>query len=96
MLTGGGPSNATMTFPVFAYYSLQNLNIGEAGGSWRDDVASVLGASLYGSRIIAGRRLMLHKMSRTQKIINYSLLVFIGFCDIVPDLLHGAHFAQDS
>ena len=30
LLTGGGPSNATMTFPVFAYYSLQNLNIGEA------------------------------------------------------------------
>ena len=30
LLTGGGPSNATMTFPVFAYYSMQNLNIGEA------------------------------------------------------------------
>lgn len=30
LLTGGGPSNSTMTFPVFAYYSLQNLNIGEA------------------------------------------------------------------
>ena len=30
LLTGGGPSNATMTFPVYAYYSLQNLNIGEA------------------------------------------------------------------
>lgn len=30
LLTGGGPSNATMTFPVYAYYRLQNLNIGEA------------------------------------------------------------------
>lgn len=30
LLTGGGPSNSTMTFPVYAYYSLQNLNIGEA------------------------------------------------------------------
>lgn len=30
LLTGGGPSNATMTFPVYAYYSLQNLNLGEA------------------------------------------------------------------
>jgi ABC-type sugar transport system permease subunit len=30
LLTGGGPSNATMTFPVYAYFSLQNLNLGEA------------------------------------------------------------------
>jgi len=29
-LTGGGPSNATMTFPVLAYYGLQSLRIGEA------------------------------------------------------------------
>lgn len=30
LMTGGGPSNATMTFPVLAYYSLQSLRIGEA------------------------------------------------------------------
>jgi ABC-type sugar transport system permease subunit len=30
LLTGGGPSNATMTFPVLAYYGLQSLRIGEA------------------------------------------------------------------
>jgi multiple sugar transport system permease protein len=30
LLTGGGPSNATMTFPVLAYYGLQNFRIGEA------------------------------------------------------------------
>jgi multiple sugar transport system permease protein len=30
LLTGGGPSDATMTFPIYAYYSLQNLNLGEA------------------------------------------------------------------
>ena len=30
LLTAGGPSNATMTFPVYAYFSLQNLNLGEA------------------------------------------------------------------
>jgi multiple sugar transport system permease protein len=30
LMTGGGPSNATMTFPVFAYYSLQSLRLGEA------------------------------------------------------------------
>lgn len=30
LMTGGGPSNATMTFPVLAYYGLQNLRIGEA------------------------------------------------------------------
>jgi multiple sugar transport system permease protein len=30
ILTGGGPSNATMTFPVLAYYGLQSLRIGEA------------------------------------------------------------------
>lgn len=30
LLTGGGPSNATMTFPVLAYYSLQTLRLGEA------------------------------------------------------------------
>jgi multiple sugar transport system permease protein len=30
LLTGGGPSNATMTFPVLAYYGMQSLRIGEA------------------------------------------------------------------
>lgn len=30
LMTGGGPSNATMTFPVLSYYSLQSLRIGEA------------------------------------------------------------------
>jgi multiple sugar transport system permease protein len=30
LMTQGGPSNATMTFPVLAYYGLQNLRIGEA------------------------------------------------------------------
>jgi ABC-type sugar transport system permease subunit len=30
LMTGGGPSNATMTFPVLAYYGLQNLQIGQA------------------------------------------------------------------
>lgn len=30
IMTGGGPSNATMTFPVLAYYGLQSLRIGEA------------------------------------------------------------------
>jgi ABC-type sugar transport system permease subunit len=30
LLTGGGPSNATSTFPVLAYYGLQNFRIGEA------------------------------------------------------------------
>lgn len=30
LLTGGGPSNATMTFPVLAYYGLQSLRLGEA------------------------------------------------------------------
>jgi ABC-type sugar transport system permease subunit len=30
LLTAGGPSNATMTFPVYAYFSLQNLNLGVA------------------------------------------------------------------
>lgn len=30
LMTGGGPSNATITFPVLAYYSLQSLRIGEA------------------------------------------------------------------
>lgn len=30
LMTGGGPSNATMTFPVLAYYALANLRIGEA------------------------------------------------------------------
>ena len=30
LLTQGGPSNATMTFPVLAYFGLQNLRIGEA------------------------------------------------------------------
>ncbi|GIV78390.1 sugar ABC transporter permease [Litorilinea aerophila] len=30
LLTQGGPSNATMTFPVLAYYGLQSLRIGEA------------------------------------------------------------------
>jgi ABC-type sugar transport system permease subunit len=30
LITGGGPSNATMTFPVLAYYGLQSLRIGEA------------------------------------------------------------------
>lgn len=30
LLTGGGPSNATMTFPVLAFYGLQSLRIGEA------------------------------------------------------------------
>ena len=29
-MTGGGPSNATMTFPVLAYYGLQTLRLGEA------------------------------------------------------------------
>ena len=30
LLTGGGPSNATMTFPVLAYYGLQSMRIGES------------------------------------------------------------------
>ena len=30
LLTQGGPSNATMTFPVLAYFGLQSLRIGEA------------------------------------------------------------------
>lgn len=30
LMTGGGPSNSTMTFPVLAYYGLQNLQIGQA------------------------------------------------------------------
>ncbi len=30
LLTQGGPSNATMTFPVLAYFGLQNLQIGQA------------------------------------------------------------------
>lgn len=30
LLTQGGPSDATMTFPVLAYYSLQSLRLGEA------------------------------------------------------------------
>lgn len=30
LMTGGGPSNATMTFPVLAYYGLQTLRLGEA------------------------------------------------------------------
>ena len=30
LMTQGGPSNATMTFPVLAYYGLQNLRIAEA------------------------------------------------------------------
>ncbi len=30
LMTGGGPSNATMTFPVLAYSGLQSLRIGEA------------------------------------------------------------------
>jgi ABC-type sugar transport system permease subunit len=30
LMTGGGPSNATTTFPVLAYYGLQSLRIGEA------------------------------------------------------------------
>ena len=30
LMTAGGPSNATITFPVLAYYSLQSLRIGEA------------------------------------------------------------------
>lgn len=30
LLTQGGPSNATMTFPILAYYGLQSLRIGEA------------------------------------------------------------------
>lgn len=30
LMTQGGPSDATMTFPVLAYFGLQNLRIGEA------------------------------------------------------------------
>ena len=30
LLTQGGPSDATMTFPVLAYFGLQTLRIGEA------------------------------------------------------------------
>ncbi len=30
LMTQGGPSNATMTFPVHAYFALQNLRLGEA------------------------------------------------------------------
>jgi len=30
LMTQGGPSNATMTFPVLAYFGLQNLRIAEA------------------------------------------------------------------
>src|SRR5690606_17125982 len=29
LLTQGGPSNATMTFPMLSYFSLQSLRIGE-------------------------------------------------------------------
>lgn len=30
LITQGGPSDATMTFPVLAYFGLQTLRIGEA------------------------------------------------------------------
>jgi ABC-type sugar transport system permease subunit len=30
LLTQGGPSDATMTFPVLAYFGMQSLRIGEA------------------------------------------------------------------
>ena len=30
ILTQGGPSDATMTFPMLAYFGLQSLKIGEA------------------------------------------------------------------
>jgi ABC-type sugar transport system permease subunit len=30
LMTQGGPSDATMTFPVLAYFGLQSLRIGEA------------------------------------------------------------------
>jgi ABC-type sugar transport system permease subunit len=30
LMTQGGPSNATMTFPVLAYFGMQNLRLGEA------------------------------------------------------------------
>jgi ABC-type sugar transport system permease subunit len=33
LLTGGGPSNATMTFPLLSYYGLQSLRIGEAASA---------------------------------------------------------------
>lgn len=33
LLTQGGPSNATMTFPVLSYLSLQNLRLGEAAAA---------------------------------------------------------------
>jgi ABC-type sugar transport system permease subunit len=33
LLTQGGPSNATMTFPVLSYLSLQNLRIGDAAAA---------------------------------------------------------------
>jgi ABC-type sugar transport system permease subunit len=29
-MTQGGPSNATMTFPMLSYFGLQSLRIGEA------------------------------------------------------------------
>lgn len=33
LMTGGGPSNATMTFPLLAYYGLQSTRIGEAAAA---------------------------------------------------------------
>ncbi len=33
LMTGGGPSNATMTIPVLAYYGMQSLRIGEAAAT---------------------------------------------------------------
>jgi ABC-type sugar transport system permease subunit len=30
LMTQGGPSDATMTFPVLAYFGMQSLRIGEA------------------------------------------------------------------
>jgi ABC-type sugar transport system permease subunit len=33
LMTGGGPSNATMTFPLLAYYGLQSTRIGEAASA---------------------------------------------------------------
>ena len=41
LLTQGGPSDATMTFPVLAYFGLQSLRIGEAVGRLGGDAADL-------------------------------------------------------
>ena len=47
LMTQGGPSNATMTFPVLAYFGLQNLRIGEAAFSFCINVADLCHVGIY-------------------------------------------------